>query len=429
MPKIIKRSIFSEIAKHMDTKEVTVIVGARQTGKTTLLLQLREFLINQKSIKPSQIKFYNLDLISDLEQLKSQDDFIKFLKEQLINEKFVYVFIDESQKLENPGVFLKGIYDLNLSVKFVVSGSSSLEIKSKMFESLTGRKRIFHLWTFSFEEYLTYLDPDIVNLITEDISKITEDKLTQYLYDFLIFGGYPRVVSTESKEEKIQVLNEIYSSYIERDIVGFMKIKNPLGFSKLVTILADQCGGLVNFKELNATLSINFRTLENYISILENTFVIKCVKPYYTNIRKELTKMPKIFFADNGLMNFAVRNFTEFKDNLRKGKIIENYIFSSLLKVWNGTINYWRTKEKNEVDFILRDFYGNVIPVETKATSLKKPEIPYGLKAFIEQYKPSRAILVNLSLKQKIKIGKGKNIVKFIIPCLFEPVLKSLQKS
>lgn len=420
MKRLISREIFPEIVSHLEKEGVTIVTGSRQTGKTTLLHQLRDYLIKQKEVKPSHIKFFNLDLITDLESLKSQQDFIKFINEELLKERFLYIFIDEIQRLENPGKFLKGIYDLGLSIKLIVSGSSSLEIKSKIFESLVGRKRVFYLWPFSFKEYLSCFEPDLIKILDKGPSEINKRKILNHLYEFIVFGGYPKVTLTKTKEEKLQVLNEIYSSYVERDIVGFLKIKNPLIFTKLVTLLADQVGSLVNFKELSNSLRINFRTIENYIFALENTFVFKIIRPYFTNVRKELTKMPKIYFADNGLRNFAIKNFRDFSESLEKGKLLENFAFSTLLKNWKGSINFWRTKDKNEVDFILKDYYGNIIPLEVKAVPLKEPEITKGLRSFIERYKPSKAFILNLSLEKKIKF-KGTKI-NFILPYVLEPL-------
>lgn len=415
MVQLIKRDIFEEITAHSKEKEVTVITGARQTGKTTLLLQLKDWLIEQKNISLSQIKFFNLDIFSDLEEIKDQANFIKFLKEELAKDKFLYVFIDEIQRIENPGKFIKGIYDLNLLIKFIITGSSSLELKSKVFESLTGRKMVFHLWPISFNEYLSYHDPRLLKLqIEKDISLINKRKILNHFYDFAIYGGYPRVVLSESKEDKIKILNEIYSSYIDKDIIGFMNIKHPLTFSKLVTLLGSQIGGLVNLKEISNTVGINFRTVENYLSGLENTYVIKLVRPYFTNVRKELTKMPKIYFIDNGLRNFSIKYFAEFLTNRDKGQLLENIVYTALIKSWDGGINYWRTKDNSEVDFILTDYYGNIIPLEVKAAELKKPEIGRGLRSFIEVYKPKVAMVINSSYEGELKINKTS--VKYLLP-------------
>lgn len=420
---LVKREIFEEVANHLQEKEVTVITGARQTGKTTILLQLKDWLIQKNKARDSQIKFFNLDLISDFAEIQNQSDFAKFLREELNKEKFLFVFIDEIQRLENPGKFLKGIYDLNLPIKLIITGSSSLEIKSKIFESLTGRKRVFQLWPFSFNEYLSSYEPALLDLIKkEKISSLNKKKICDYFLDFVIFGGYPRVVLSKNNEEKIKTLNEIYSSYIEKDIVGFMKIKNPLTFSKLVTLLGDQIGNLVNLKEISNTLGINFRTTENHLSALENTFVIKLVRPYFTNARKELTKMPKVYFADNGLRNLAVKYFASFSDNRDKGKLLENFVYSSLIKEWDGTVNYWRTKDKSEVDFVLKDYYGRIISIEVKSRELRKPEISRSFRSFIERYNPQTAFVVNLSLEEKIKINHTR--IEFILPYRIEKVLK-----
>jgi len=174
----------------------------------------------------------------------------------------------------------------------------------------------------------------------------------------------------------------------------------------------------VNSKELSNSLGINFRTIENYIFSLENTFVIKLIRPYYTNIRKELTKMPKIYFADNGLRNFSLMNFRSFLDSPEKGKLLENFVFSTLIKSFEGNINFWRTKDKNEVDFILKDYFGNIIPLEIKAVYLKEPEITRSLRSFIEKYKPYKAFIVNLSIEKTIKFKNTK--IEFILPYRLE---------
>lgn len=155
-------------------------------------------------------------------------------------------------------------------------------------------------------------------------------------------------------------------------------------------------------------------TVENYIFALENTFVVNLARPYFTNARKELTKMPKVYFADTGIRNLSVKYFADFPDSRDKEKLLENFVSSSILKHWDGVVNYWRTKDKNEIDFVLRDYYGEIIPVEVKAAELTKPEITSGLKAFIEKYNPKKTFIVNLAVEEKIKIKN--TAVYFILP-------------
>lgn len=423
--KFIKREIFPEIIDHLKEKEITVIIGPRQTGKTTLLFQSRDYLIEKEGISPEQIKVFNLDLISDLESVRNQSDFIKFLQEKLTSKKKIFVFIDEAQRIENVGLFLKGIYDLGLPIKFVITGSSSFELKEKVSESLTGRKKIFHLYPFSFSEFLSFQDSLLKKLLSEkEISSYHQKEILDYFYEFAVYGGYPRVVLEKNKEKKIQILKEIYSSYIERDIVGFLKIKNPLLFSKLVKLLASQVGQLINLVEISNTLRINYRTLENYFNILEKTFILYELKPFFKNTRKELTKMPKLYFIDNGLRNFAISDFSRFSEHRDKGILLENFIFSSLIKDWLDSLYFWRTKDKSEVDFILKDYFGNIIPLEVKSGEISIPKIPRGLQSFINSYNPKQGFIVNLSTKEEVKFKNTK--ISFIFPYQLKTSFKKI---
>jgi len=414
MKKIVYRKVFDEVYAHLGKKEITVITGARQTGKTTLLLYLKDRLVKE-GVPQDSIKMFNLDLFYDLENVRNQEEFIKYLKEELKKDKFLYVFIDEVQRLENPGIFLKGIYDLNLPVKFVVTGSSSLEMKSKVGEFLTGRKQVFYVWPFSFEEYIEAKAPTLSGLLKEkNISRINRDKILSLFHEYIVFGGYPRVVLAESKGERIQILNEIYSSYVEKDVIGYLNVKEPIKYSKLVTVLSDQIGSGVNFSSISNRLGIHIRTLEGYVYALEQTFVIKRARPFFTNKQKEITKMPKIYFVDTGLRNFAVRDFTEFPLRRDRGSLLENYVFTAFMRNKNLTVNYWRTKDKNEVDFIVKDFYGNIMPIEVKATEIKKPVIFKNFRIFLEKYGIKKGYIVNLSMEREIQFNKRS--VEFILP-------------
>jgi predicted AAA+ superfamily ATPase len=321
--------------------------------------------------------------------------------------------------LEDPGRFLKGIYDIGLPLKFIVSGSSSLEVRSKVFESLVGMKRVFYLWPFSFKEYLSSQSPPL-ELPAMDASETTKRAVLDKLYEFLVFGGYPRVVLAKVADEKIQLLNEIYSSYVEKDIVGLLRISDPLLFTRLVTLLASQVGGLVNLSEIGNTLRIDQRKIEAYIAALENTFIVRLVRPYSTNIRKELAKMPKVYFVDAGLRNFSLRDFRRFLEGPDKGKLLENFVFTVLVRRSEGGVNFWRTKDKAEVNFVVRDYLGNVIPIEVKALSLGDFRIPNGLRSFIKRYRPKRAFVVNLSMGGSVVYGDTE--VSFILPYELESI-------
>ncbi|MDA2922750.1 AAA family ATPase, partial [Patescibacteria group bacterium AH-259-L07] len=166
---LAQRQIFPEIVRHLQETEITLIIGPRQVGKTTMLLQLKDYLIKQKGYPEHNVLFFNLDLIADKAEIGNQTHFIHILKETLKSLKTepLFVLIDEAQRIENAGIFFKGIYDLNLPIKFVLTGSSALEIRAKIHESLTGRKRVFHLYPLTFYEYLKTKDEFLAELISE----------------------------------------------------------------------------------------------------------------------------------------------------------------------------------------------------------------------------------------------------------------------
>jgi len=420
---LVQRTILPQIIKHLEVPEITIITGSRQVGKTTLLFQLKDFLL-KKGVPESNILIFNLDILSDLELFTDQEDFIKFLKERISKEK-LFVFVDEAQRVKNAGIFFKGVYDLNLPVKLVLTGSSSLEIRAKIHESLTGRKRLFHLYPFSFQEYLSTKDKTLEELIfKKEISPYSQKLFQAHLLDFIIWGGYPKVVLETNIQEKYQILKEIYSSYLDKDIIGFLKIREPVTFTKLLNLLAGQIGQLVNFYELSNTIRITYRTLEKYLNILEKTFIVQRIPPFFKNYRKELTKMPKIYFFDTGIRNFTIHSFKNFEERTDKGQLLENFIFSEISKKTDIKIHFWRTKDKAEVDFVLIDRLGEILPVEIKAVSLKTGEISRSFRSFIERYQPKQAIVANLGFCGEIKIDKTQII--FIHPYEIGRILEEL---
>src|SRR3989338_88915 len=397
--KLVLRKKLQEIIQYLDNEDIIVLLGARRVGKTTLLLQIKNFLTQEKSVEENNIYFLNLDVIDDLMIIKDQSSFIKYIKSRMGKEK-IYFFIDEVQRLENPGLFLKGVHDLHLPVKFIVSGSSSLEIKAKTQEALTGRKKLFYLYPFSFDEFLSAKDEKL--LAVQQKGKMSEpDKkaIKNYLKEFMIWGGYPEAVLEENVEKKIGVLEEIYNSYLDKDIINFLKIEDPIAFTKLAKILASQVGNLVNVAELSLTLGIKNTTVKRYIYALEGTFAVKLITPFFKNTRNEITKMPKVYFYDNGIRNFALKRFEEFDERDDKGMLLENYIFSAIQKNLRtfDTIFFWRTKDKAEVDFIVEK--DTLIPIEVKAQIIQNPIFPRSLLGFARSYGIKDVMIVNMSFE------------------------------
>lgn len=395
----IERQIYGDLEKHLGKREITVLVGPRQSGKTTLLKKLEKELQGRKEL----VFYFNLDVIADKEVVQDQTQFIRYL-EGAREDKNCFVIIDEVQRLENPGLFLKGIFDLALPVKLIVSGSSSLEIKAKMAESLTGRKKTFYLTTITFEEFVNFKKPGLEKL--RPVKEVFKKEYSVLLDEYTRFGGYPRVVLAKSEKEKKETLEEIYSSYLEKDIKGFFQVKNEASFLTLVNLLAAQIGDLLNKNLLAANTGSTRQTIDNFLIYLEKSFVIKIIRPFFRNPKKELLKSAKVYFADLGLRNLIVKGFNQFNLRMDKGKLFENFV---LLKIEPeldivDKINHWRTKTKAEVDFIISRGR-QIFPVEVKATKLVRPLYSKSLRSFIVTYQPQKAFLINLSLTKKGKLN------------------------
>lgn len=408
MPKI-HRKLFNELKKHLDAKEISLIVGPRQAGKTTLMMDVKEYL-DQKGEKTI---FLNLDYEADKTFFNSQIELVSKLDLELGRERG-FVFIDEIQRKENAGLFLKGIYDLNLPYKLIVSGSGSLDLKEKIHESLAGRKRIFELGTVSFEEFVDFKTEYRYSQKLGDFFSLEKERSIALLLEYLNFGGYPRVILEQKMSEKISIINEIFRSYVEKDIAYFLGVNRADAFNLLIKLLASQIGQIVKYSKLAAESGISFITLKNYLWYAEKTFSVRLVNPYFKNKHKEITKSPVVYFYDLGLRNFSLGLFGNLAQADQFGFVFQNFIANRLLeKNINSArgLYFWRTLDKAEVDFVQTD--GEVmLPIEVKYSQLKNPTVAKSLRNFIREYSPKEAWVVNLGLEEEIKIDN--TLVKFM---------------
>ncbi len=399
---LIKRDLFEKVKAHLNKREITFIIGPRQCGKTTLMWLLIEELKRQN--KPWI--FFSLDFEKDKIFFGSQERFIKKLSLEFGNIP-AFVFIDEIQRKENAGLFLKGIYDRNLPYKFIVSGSGSVELKAKAYESLAGRKRIFFLSTVSLKEFINFKTGYKYENHLKGYFEIDPNSY-ELVLEYLNFGGYPRVVLEDTFSEKLALIHEIYTSYVEKDLSYWLKIEKPEVFTSLLKIISHQAGRLTSFIELSNTLGISVPTLKTYLYYAEKTYILKKIIPFFRNIKKELTKMPVYYFYDLGLRNFSAGVFGKIEDFSEAGFPFQNLIMLLLEERFGetgSTIHYWRSKDGAEVDFVI-DFKKEILPVEVKASFLKKPSISRSLRSFIKKYAPKETWVVNLSLREETKIDK-----------------------
>ena len=400
---IIKRSIFTNLKKHLDSPEISLLTGPRQTGKTFLMRLLEDSLKKETQ----KTLFLNFDFDENKKFLFSQNALLEKIRLE-VGQKKAFIFLDEIQRKENAGLFLKGLYDMNLPYKFIVSGSGSLELKEKIHESLTGRKRIFEIKPLNFLEFVNFKTSYRYEEKIKDFFSIENQQAQNLLQEYMAFGSYPKVVLKTSQQEKKEVIKDIFQSYLERDIISLLHLEKSESLTNLLKIVASQIGSLVNNSELSSTLDISSKTIKKYLWYLEKTFIIKKIFPYFTNIRKEINKMPVYYFYDIGLRNYLLGIFAISDTHFNQGHLFENFILNTLssqLNYASTKICFWRTRDQAEVDFVIQ-IGTETIPIEVKFTDIKKPAISRSFRSFLNKYRPKKAFVIHLGKKQKILVNK-----------------------
>lgn len=395
--KYYPRKVEKKLEKWLKRKEVVVLKGPRQAGKTTLLLHLKEKLGG---------KYVTLE---DPEMLKAFEDYPKMFAERFRGN----VFLDEVQYAKDPGKHIKLIYDLYPEIKLFVSGSGSFDVKIPVTKYLVGRAILFELYPLSFEEFVLWNAKDLYPVYQEfkkivelflsgkkpKIEPVFEKEFEQVLEEYILYGGFPAIVKERDKETKIQLLKSLQQTYLEKDVFFFFDVRHLEKFRDVLRFLSFNTGNLLEPSTLSNNLSIDIRTLWYYLSVLENTYIINLIRPFFKNPLREIRKRRKIYFLDTGLRNSILSNFTPLSGRTDKGKLLENYVFIQLKEL--GELRYWRTKGKAEVDFVLIK-NNEVIPIEVKSFG----GIKRGFLSFLNLYKPKKAIVFTEKGFGLKKIGK-----------------------
>jgi uncharacterized protein len=391
----MRRKIFEKLNEHLRKEEATLLIGPRQSGKSTLLKQL-ESKCKSENIPTVFINLENKTLLASLDSNP-----LNLLAYSSNPQGKTVFFLDEIQYLSDPTNFIKLLYDeYRDQIKLVVSGSSAFYMDQKFKDSLVGRKRIFRLNTCDFEETLLLQGKEDLHQEYQKIKTLTNyrsvksDFLKLEFEKYLVYGGYPAVVTERDEKEKKELLKDIRDSFVKRDILE-AGIKNELLFYQLFRILAEQSGQLVNINELSNTLKTRSETIQNYLRITKTCFHVETVRPFFSNVRKELTKMPKIYFLDLGLRNCLLMNFQSIQTRMDRGELWENAVFRSLVDHFGAEeIRFWRTADGKEVDFVLPDI-DKPIALEAKLDEKSNHFSKY--KLFTESYPSLPFRFVNLN--------------------------------
>lgn len=369
---MINRHILADVQDYLRHFPSLLITGARQVGKSTLALQL------------------------GIENYVTLDDIATYQSAKIDPKGFILsltkpVIIDEIQRLPELFVALKEQIDLDRRPgQYVLTGSSSLQGFRDLSDSLTGRIGIIDLYAFNLSE--TCSSP--FNIIDYLFSNTEFSSLSTHfdLPSYLLKGGFPEVQNITHTKTRMLWFSSYIRTYIERDLRDISHIRNLDSFIRLYLLLALRSANLLNKSELAKASEIDTKTLDNYLSTLKNTYQLAVIKPWFTNEAKRLVKMPKIFMLDTGILCHLLRITTteELGQASQRGAIYETFILSELIKAntyakQSVDINFYRTQEGKEIDFIL-DNGKNLIPIEVKAAHTVTLHDFRHIQYFIEQY-------------------------------------------
>ncbi len=409
------RKIEKNLEKWLDRKEIILLKGPRQSGKTTLFLHLKE------KHGGNYVTLEDEEILSSFEKNPKQ-----FVKRYIENDKNL-LFLDETQYCKNAGKTIKLIYDLyHDNIKLFATGSGSFDIKVEVGKNLVGRVIYFELTPLDFEEFLIWKAKDLHKIFVDykkafedfimkeediDIEPVFEKEFNFLLQEFLLFGGYPAIVKEEDEELKKDLLKNLTRTYLEKDIFFFFNIMHLEKFKNLMNYMSFNDGSLFEISSIMRELHMDFKTIENYLSVLSSTYIITLLSPYYKNLTTELKKAKKIYFNDLGLRNSIMNNFLPLESRIDKGILFENFIFNELKNNFSGKINYWRTTGKAEVDFILQ-LNDKIIPIEVKSQiKLRKSYL-----SFLKTYKSKTGVVFT---EKEFGIKKINNTKIAFIPHFF----------
>ena len=358
---MIPRLLETTIRSKLNQSKAIILVGARQVGKTTLLKSLFQDRDDILWLNADELDVQNLFSTISSSRLKA-----------IIGKK-KNIIIDEAQRIRDIGLRLKLITDSIPEVQLIATGSSSFDLANQVNEPLTGRKWEYQLFPLSFAEMV-------------DHHGLLEEK--RLLPHRLIYGYYPDVVTHQGAEKDI--LKQLSDSYLYKDILMWEQIKKPDKLLKLLQALAFQIGSQVSYHELGQICGLDSKTVEKYVQLLEQTYIIFRLGSLSKNLRNELKYSKKIYFYDNGIRNALIARFDQPESRSDVGALWENYLVSERIKYLNYSnkwVNYWfwRTREQKEIDFI-EESEGKISAYEFKWNPDARVKPP---KLFLDNYDPS----------------------------------------
>ncbi|MBE0655794.1 MAG: ATP-binding protein [Bacteroidales bacterium] len=380
MQEIIQRDLFKTLKEESKNSKITALIGSRQVGKTTAL----KYVLSESESS----KYLSFDDITLLRLFTGNP---ALFYEQHIKPHKVVV-IDEFQYAPEGGKVLKFIYDQLLDgQKIFISGSSGPDISIESIQYLVGRISILEAFPLSFREFIGYREPSMQVLFKKERKVSDFEQMMPLFDDYLIYGGYPGVVVSPNREKE---LANLVNTYLLKEIRQVLNYKNHFEFDLLLRQLAARDGQLLNVSGLSVDTGINRNKLKELISVIEKTYLLFLLKPFFNNKSKELIKSPKTYLGDLGLKNALLNNFNNLSLRQDKGAILESFVCNSILQQGNKP-QFWNELKQHEIDFVLTG-QGRTIGIEVKS-SLPEIKLTPSISAFIRKHKPDAGIVLNFS--------------------------------
>lgn len=374
---MIERLLYKTIENKLFVGKIIILTGARQVGKTTLLKQLLRQKEGVLWLNGDELQVQNLFANASADRLLSE----------FSNSKIV--ILDEAQRIENIGLRLKLIADSDSEVQVIATGSSAFELANKVNEPLTGRKWEYQMFPLSFGEMVAHH------------GKLKEMRM---LPRRIIYGYYPEVVTNDGNE--VEILKLLTDAYLYKDILSWESIKHPDKLQTLLRALAYQVGSQVSYNELSQMCSMDSKTVERYINLLEQCYIIFRLPSFSRNLRHELKSSRKIYFYDNGIRNALIADYRAPEVRQDIGSLWENFVVAERMKsneYYHRWVNryFWRTKQQQEIDY-LEESGGELHAYEMKWNPRAKASIT---KTFTEAYPNS-----------EFQVITPDNISDFLLP-------------
>lgn len=429
------REIFEELVKELQGNLITGIIGARRTGKTTLMYQLVEHLLAGK-VEPRRILMFTFDspiMVADKEIIPKILDTFRELNP---TEEKLYVFFDEIQYVHEWSRWLKGRYDRKENLKFIISGSSGTLIYKDTSESLAGRISFYRTNPFTFYEFCSYSKKELAEVFqglrTKDfemeplLNRETQVRLEFYRPEFsslfnryLLYGGIPEVFNMDLKAAQKWMKSDYLGLVFYRDLLKSFEVRDVKSLEELFFFVARVHAQRVNYSTIASTLETRIETVKQYLHYLEAVNVLQIINFYSRSIKKQLRAEKKIYIADSGLRN-AVLGIREeaLGSEDEVSVMVEGAVAAHLINRFSTEFSkyvyYWRSVY--EVDFVV-DFENMILPVEVKYRNKVDARDLKGLLGFMEKFGVKRGIVVSKDMLKREEMG-GK-VIDFIPAWVF----------